>query len=396
MVVSRDDRAEVGKQPEGKAPAARVRQAGPGVQRVLSVLKKGRDAVVQTAGGPGRAEIIASLAAAKIQERLPGIQSLIVSARAEDVREMSTRLQQALRRARSQAEVIEAGTADTARKEAVEISRQPDIVVATNDRVIDHLRRGQLDLTGLTLLIIDEPEEPVAVGFNVDVQFILSKLASRPQIVVFTPAIHAGIDVLSPLLKRPVYLPHLALSSAGKVVRKDRRRDAVDNGSDSEEAPVNGQTTEKATVRTEELQEQIQEIIRRIHEDENPEELNTIRAMIRKSVPFFTRGYFAAFLLKHLADSPALRVQRQQRTRNGFTSLFVGIGKNRRVFPRDLIQLFSGLDGVASDDIGEIKILDNYSFVEIEPSKAAGVISVLNGKDFRGRKLNVNYARKKD
>lgn len=352
--------------------------------------------VVQTAGRLDSAEGIPSLAAARIQERSAGIQSLIVSAEAEDVREVATRLRQELQRTRSEAEVIEAGTADTARKEAVEISRQPDIVVATNDRVIDHLRRGQLDLTGLKLLIIDEPVESSATGFNVDVQFIFSKLASRPQIVIFTAAVHSGIDVLSPLLKRPVYLPHLSLSKVGKVVRKERPRAAEGNPSDSEEAPVNGQTTSRATVTTEEFQEQIQEIIRRIHEEESPDELNTIRAAIRKSVPFFTRGYFAAFLLKYLKDTPGLRAQPQRRARSGFTSLFIGIGKNRRVFPRDLIQLFSGLDGVAPDDIGEIKILDNYSFVEVEPSKAAGVIGLLNGKDFRGRKLNVNYARKKD
>jgi hypothetical protein len=395
-VVSKDDRAEVGQRPEGKAPETRARQAGLSVQRVLSVLRKGRDVVVQTAGKLDKAVSIPSLAAARIKERLPSIQSLIVSAEAEDVRDLATRLREAVRQAMSQAEVIEAGTADTARKEAVEISRQPDIVVATNDRVIDHLRRGQLDLTGLKLLIVDEPAESNAAGFNVDIQFILSKLASRPQIVVFTAAVHSGIDVLSSLLKRPVYLPHLSLPSVGKAVRKKKRRATTGITSDLEEAPVNGQTTGKATVRTEELQEQIQEIIRRIHEEESPEELNAIRATIRKSVPLFTRGYFAAFLLKYLKDSPGFRAQPQRRTRSGLTSLFVGIGKNRRVFPRDLIQLFSGLDGVAPDDIGEIKILDNYSFVEIEPSKAAAVISLLNGKDFRGRKLNVNYARKKD
>ncbi|WP_455383310.1 DbpA RNA binding domain-containing protein [Salinispira pacifica] len=341
------------------------------------------------------ADSIPALAAAMIRKRQPGIQSLIISTQADDVRLISTSLRKALRRTRSSTEVIEAGTAETARKEAVEISRQPDIVVATNDRVIDHLRRGQLDLTGLRLLIINEPEEPDASGFNVDVQFILSKLGVKPQIVVFTSALHGGIEVLNPLLRRTVFLPYSSLPQAGRAVRRDRRA-ARGEGSKTEEAPVNGQTTGKSAINTEELHDQIREIIRRIHEEENPDELNKIRSTIRKSVPFFTRGYFAAYLLKHLKESPTLKVERQQRTRSGLTSLFVGIGKNRRVFPRDLIQLFSGLDGVAADDIGEIKILDNYSFVEIEPSKAASAISLLNGKDFRGRKLNVNYARKKD
>jgi hypothetical protein len=165
----------------------------------------------------------------------------------------------------------------------------------------------------------------------------------------------------------------------------------------SEEDRVNGQQSGKEVLNEEAVREHVEEIIRRIHEDENPEELNAYRKLVRKHVPFFTRGYFAAWLLKYGVSGGTIpKGGRGDRSRNGFTSLFVGIGKNRRVFPRDLIQLFSGIDGVSSDDIGEIKILDNYSFVEINPSKANGIIDELNGKDFRGRRLNVNFARKKD
>ncbi|HUX13542.1 MAG TPA: DbpA RNA binding domain-containing protein [Spirochaetia bacterium] len=369
---------------------------------MLSVLKKGKDAVVETIPGLDKAESITALAVARIERRRPGIQSLIITSQADDVRNLSHLLRAALQRIKSPVEVIEAGTADTARKEAGEISRQPDIVVATNDRVIDHLRRGQLDLSGISLVIVDEPDESRASGFNVDIQFIVSKLASRPQIVVYTPEIHSGIAILSPLLRRPVYLPHSSWSRADESTQRSHafRARSIDTG--LEEAPVNGQAPDRATDTARaasaaiSLQEQIQEIVRRIHEEENPDELNIVRRAIRKGVPFFTRGYFAAYLLKYLKDSPSVRAPRQERARNGFTSLFVGIGKNRRVFPRDLIQLFAGLEGITADDIGEIKILDNYSFVEVEPGKAAQVIGLLNGKDFRGRKLNVNYARKKD
>ena len=78
------------------------------------------------------------------------------------------------------------------------------------------------------------------------------------------------------------------------------------------------------------------------------------------------------------------------------TSVFIGIGKNRRVFPRDLVALFTEVEGITGDDIGQIKILDNYSFMEINPDRAQTAIDAVNGREFRGRKLNVNYARRKD
>ena len=73
----------------------------------------------------------------------------------------------------------------------------------------------------------------------------------------------------------------------------------------------------------------------------------------------------------------------------------MSIGRNRRVHSRDLVTLFTSADGVTESDIGQVKVLDNYSFVEVEPGKAQQAIDALNGTDFRGRKLTVNFARKR-
>jgi hypothetical protein len=39
--------------------------------------------------------------------------------------------------------------------------------------------------------------------------------------------------------------------------------------------------------------------------------------------------------------------------------------------------------------------LDSYSFLEIEESAADSAIARLDGENFRGRKLTVNFAKKK-
>ena len=73
--------------------------------------------------------------------------------------------------------------------------------------------------------------------------------------------------------------------------------------------------------------------------------------------------------------------------------LFVSIGRNRRVFARDILALINARAGVDRDDVGTIRILDNYSFIQVRTSAADAIIGALNGQPFRGRTLTVNYAR---
>jgi hypothetical protein len=73
--------------------------------------------------------------------------------------------------------------------------------------------------------------------------------------------------------------------------------------------------------------------------------------------------------------------------------LFVSIGRNRKVFPREILALISAKTQVSRDDVGAIRILDNYSFVQVRNTAADTLIEALNGQNFRGRTLTVNYAR---
>jgi len=73
--------------------------------------------------------------------------------------------------------------------------------------------------------------------------------------------------------------------------------------------------------------------------------------------------------------------------------LFISIGKNRRLFPRDIISLIMSKTSAAREDVGLIRILDNYSFVQVRDTKADEIIEALSGFRFRGRTLTVNYAK---
>ena len=76
--------------------------------------------------------------------------------------------------------------------------------------------------------------------------------------------------------------------------------------------------------------------------------------------------------------------------------LFLSIGKNRRLFPKEIISLIMTKTSAAREDIGIIRILENYSFVQVKDTKADEIIAALSGQKFRGRTLVVNYAKSKN
>jgi hypothetical protein len=155
----------------------------------------------------------------------------------------------------------------------------------------------------------------------------------------------------------------------------------------------------------------IETILEKIHTEADPHLLNEYRSLIRKNVSFFSRSYMAAYLLMRLEGGlPAQSAGRRRRTEKPpkeesrigparylpeeeSVRLFISIGRNRKVYPREIIGLISTNTGADRDDIGNIRILDNYSFVQVKTGAADGIIEALNGQQFRGRMLTVNYAR---
>lgn len=168
--------------------------------------------------------------------------------------------------------------------------------------------------------------------------------------------------------------------------------------------------------------------------ESNPEYYEELKKVFKKNVPLTRRSYVAAFLLK--CSSGAIFHFNPNRKREDFRSrreehhsryeersrqesseaehetreraprveidpanaatVFVSIGRNRRVFARDLLGLFINEAGIPRERIGNIRVLASYSFVELFKEDADKAISALNDFEWRGRKLSVSYSAKKD
>ncbi len=175
--------------------------------------------------------------------------------------------------------------------------------------------------------------------------------------------------------------------------------------------------------------------VQQVKTQEDVDVLIQLKKVFKKNVPFTLRGYLSAYLLK-VATGNARRPfvprnngenfskenfhSRRDESRRDFkadssdgearrephprveidpslaTTIFVGIGRNRRVFPRDLVGLLISVAGLDRERIGDIRVLANYSFVQLFTEDADKAINALNGYDYRGRKLSVSYSRQKE
>jgi len=67
-----------------------------------------------------------------------------------------------------------------------QLKRGVHVVVGTPGRVMDHMRRGSLNLSGLKTLVLDEADEMLRMGFIDDVQWILEQTPQERQMALFS------------------------------------------------------------------------------------------------------------------------------------------------------------------------------------------------------------------
>ena len=87
-----------------------------------------------------------------------------------------------------------------------------DILVATPGRLLDQMNSGRIDLSRLQMLVLDEADRMLDMGFKDDLEAIVSKIPATRQTLLFSATIEAGIAKLAgAFLKNPV---RLAVDSA--------------------------------------------------------------------------------------------------------------------------------------------------------------------------------------
>ena len=84
------------------------------------------------------------------------------------------------------------------------LSQPVDILVATPGRLIDHIQRGRIDFSRLEMLVLDEADRMLDMGFIDDVEKIAGSIPNSHQTLLFSATLDSSITrVANRLLKSP-------------------------------------------------------------------------------------------------------------------------------------------------------------------------------------------------
>jgi len=101
------------------------------------------------------------------------------------------------------------------------LRRGVHVVVGTPGRVIDHLQRGTLDLSQLRLLVLDEADEMLRMGFIDDVETVLKSTPETRQIALFSATMPVPIRRIAKAhLREPVEVAIKAQTATAAGIRQ--------------------------------------------------------------------------------------------------------------------------------------------------------------------------------
>lgn len=103
-------------------------------------------------------------------------------------------------------------------EETASLSVTPDIVVATPGRLLDHIRRGQLDISAARTLVLDEYDKALELGFADEMRRVCRRLTGL-KLVILTSA--------TKLEELPEYLPKMPVEVVDFSERTERPRNRM-------------------------------------------------------------------------------------------------------------------------------------------------------------------------
>ncbi|UPK40530.1 DEAD/DEAH box helicase [Bradyrhizobium sp. 186] len=101
------------------------------------------------------------------------------------------------------------------RREQRELAAGAHIVVGTPGRLCDHLRRGRLDISELKVVVLDEADEMLNLGFREDMEFILETTPETRRTLLFSATFPRGIVALAKQYQQQAFRIEVAGDEGG-------------------------------------------------------------------------------------------------------------------------------------------------------------------------------------
>jgi len=159
-------------------------------QAIIPLLK-GRDVIGQAQTGTGKTAAFGIPIIECLNPRLNKVQGLVL----EPTRELAIQVAEHVGLLGKYApfRVLPIYGGASIRRQISALERGVHIIVGTPGRIIDHLKRGTLSLTSVKIVVLDEADRMLDMGFLDDVEYILSKVPARRQTNLFSATIDQSV-----------------------------------------------------------------------------------------------------------------------------------------------------------------------------------------------------------
>ncbi|AMX03128.1 DEAD/DEAH box helicase [Microbulbifer thermotolerans] len=188
--------------------------------QTIPSLLEGRDVLGQAQTGTGKTAAFALPLLAQLDLSERRVQALVLA----PTRELAIQVAEACQSYAANLKGFHVapiyGGADY-RGQMQQLKRGVQLVVGTPGRVMDHMRRGSLDLSGLKTLVLDEADEMLRMGFIDDVQWVLEQIPEERQVALFSATMPKEIArIAREHLREPVEVKIRVKTETAETIRQ--------------------------------------------------------------------------------------------------------------------------------------------------------------------------------
>lgn len=164
-------------------------------EKAIPVVLAGNDVIGQAPTGTGKTAVFGLAIIEGITMSSEDIQGLVVVPTRELAIQVAEELNKIGEYKKVRALPIYGG--QDIRRQIKLLKRRPQIVVGTPGRLMDHMRRRTIRLHNISIVVLDEADEMLNMGFVDDIRLIFSDIPKNRQTLLFSASITNAVESLS-------------------------------------------------------------------------------------------------------------------------------------------------------------------------------------------------------
>ncbi|NBD25306.1 DEAD/DEAH box helicase [Paenibacillus glycinis] len=173
-----------------------ITEATPIQEGAIPVIMQGSDVICQAQTGTGKTLAFLLPMLEKTRADRDNVQGLILTPTRELALQITTELKNRLAD-KEEFSVLAVYGGQDVESQLRKLKRGVHLVVATPGRLLDHIRRGTIALGAVKMLVLDEADQMLHMGFLTEVEEILTQMPYRKQTMLFSATMPSGVRSLA-------------------------------------------------------------------------------------------------------------------------------------------------------------------------------------------------------